>query len=187
MNIESFCFRAARTPIGWRECHAPEPWARVLELNTDLGNSRLSRVAIDHRADDFLISRNVTHDQLLAGADRFLQHNERAMSADHFGLRALRKCRAIRLFAEHDDSHTKEDSLAPPLAWSSTGACDGRGHNPHFFLRAVACMTGAKCRRKSCSVASRCFDTRAACCLFVERYTDASHLPHPHEYMMSTG
>ena len=81
------------------------------------------------------------------------------MSADHFGLRSLRKCRAIGSFATHDDAHAKEDSLAPPLAWSITGAREGRVHNPHFFLWVVACMAGAKCRRKEpfcCLALLRC-------------------------------
>jgi hypothetical protein len=56
------------------------------------------------------------------------------MGADHFGLGALRKWGAIGLFAAHDDAHTKEDSLAPPLGLRIAGAREGRVHNPHFFL-----------------------------------------------------
>ena len=131
-GCKSLSFRTARTPIGRRECHAPESGARVIELKAHLGNAQVPLVALDHRAGDLFACQNVTQRQLLSCADRLLQQDECAVGADHFGLRALGKCRAIRLFATHEDSHAKKNALASPLAWSSSRPSAGGAHSPPF-------------------------------------------------------
>src|SRR5208337_4544939 len=77
------------------------------------------------------------------------------VGAHHFGPRALGKCRAIRLFATHDDSYAKKYALATPLAWGSSGPNANRAQHRLFLLWRVVCMAGAKCQRRKGPVAGR--------------------------------
>ena len=82
------------------------------------------------RAGDFFTRQNVTERQVLACADRLSQQNECAVGAHHCGLGPFGKCGAIGILALHDDSRTKKDAWAPPLAWGISGPRAGRAHNP---------------------------------------------------------
>jgi hypothetical protein len=127
LGIESFGFRTARTPIGWWKRDAPESWARVDKLYPNFCNSRLSRVA-------FGPVRRLLHSSKCYGAsgsgpaDRLSQQDECAVGAHHFGLGPFGKCGAIGFLALHDDSRTKKDAWAPPLAWGISGPRAGRAH-----------------------------------------------------------
>jgi hypothetical protein len=81
-------------------------------------------------AGDFFSRQNVTERQVPARADRLSQQEECAVGARHFGLGPFGKCGAFGLLAMHDDSRTKKDALAPPLAWGISGPRAGRAHNP---------------------------------------------------------
>ena len=88
---------------------------------------------VDLRAGDFFTRQNVTERQVLARADRLSQQDECAVGAHHFGPGPFGKCGAIGLLAMHDDSHTRKDALAPPLAWGISGPRAGRARNPPSF------------------------------------------------------
>ena len=96
------------------------------------------------RAGDFFTGQNVTERQVLARADRFSQQDECAVGAHHSGLGPFGKCGAIGLLAMHDDSHTKKDALAPPLAWGISGPRARPVHNPPSFYADTSAMTASK-------------------------------------------